>query len=146
MFPKGDRASARSPVKPGPGRAKAGPPGSAEPVGGTWRRLGRLPQSMGWLPFTTLVLCILGLVDSAYQAYADYAGTGLLGQGRCLFSGAERSRDVGARDAGRRLRVAFYAFMVAICSPRGWRSKLPAIHRLRLAWPHPSESAISAET
>lgn len=104
MFPKGDRASARSPVKPGPGRAKAGPPGSAEPVGGTWRRLGRLPQSMGWLPFTTLVLCILGLVDSAYQAYADYAGTGLLGQGRCLFSGAERSRDVGARDAGRRLR------------------------------------------
>jgi uncharacterized membrane protein len=23
--------------------------------------------------------------------------------------------------------------MVAICSPQGWRSKLPAIHRLRLA-------------
>jgi uncharacterized membrane protein len=29
--------------------------------------------------------------------------------------------------------VAFYAFMVAICSPQAWRSKRPAIGRLRLA-------------
>jgi uncharacterized membrane protein len=26
---------------------------------------------MGWLPFTTLVLCILGLVDSAYEVVRD---------------------------------------------------------------------------
>jgi hypothetical protein len=66
MSPEKGCASAESPVKPGRRRAEAGGPSpSAEQVGGTWQRLRELPQSMGWLPFTTLVLCVLGLVDSA---------------------------------------------------------------------------------
>ena len=90
---------------------------------------------MGWLPFTTLVLCILGLVDSAYQAYADYTSTGLLACSGKADACSLVQNGPGAWVLGIRVAVfgvAFYAFMVAICSPRGWRSKLPAIHRLRL--------------
>ena len=35
--------------------------------------------SVGWPELTTLVLSVLGLVDSAYQTYTHYSGTGLLG-------------------------------------------------------------------
>jgi uncharacterized membrane protein len=105
-------------------------------VGGTWPRLKSLPQSMGWLPFTTLVLSILGLADSAYQAYADYAGTGLLACSGHADACSLVQNGPGAWVLGIRVAVygvAFYAFMVAICSPQGWRSKRPAIYRLRLA-------------
>jgi uncharacterized membrane protein len=103
---------------------------------GSRRRFAALPQSMGWLPFTTLVLCVLGLVDSAYQTYADYTNTGLLACSGHADACALVQNGPGAWVFGIRVAVfgvAFYAFMVAICSPRGWRSKLPAIRRLRLA-------------
>ena len=110
-------------------------PGAAAQAGSR-RRFRGLPQSMGWLPFTTLVLCILGLVDSAYQAYADYTSTGLLACSGKADACSLVQNGPGAWVLGVRVAVfgvAFYAFMVAICSPRGWRSKLPAIGRLRLA-------------
>lgn len=105
-------------------------------MSGTWPRLTSLPGSMGWLPFTTLVLSILGLADSAYQAYADYAGTSLLACSGHADACALVQNGPGAWILGIRVAVygvAFYAFMVAICSPQAWRSKRPAIHRLRLA-------------
>jgi uncharacterized membrane protein len=49
---------------------------------GAWSvslRPARMVRAMGWLPLTTLVLSVLGLVDSSYQCYADLTGTGLAG-------------------------------------------------------------------
>jgi uncharacterized membrane protein len=92
--------------------------------------------SVGGLELTTLTLCILGLADSAYQTYTHYSGTGLLG---CATNGdpcevvqhSPQSYVFGIPVAV--LGVAFYLFMVAICSPWAWRSTQPAIRRVRLA-------------
>ena len=99
-------------------------------------RPGTLVPSMGWLPLTTLVLSVLGLVDSSYQCYADLTGAGLAG---CSASGdacvvVQHSAEAyifGIPVAV--FGVVFYVFMVAICSPQAWRSRLPALHRARLA-------------
>jgi uncharacterized membrane protein len=135
--PEGGRARVGSAVEAGRRRAGGGGPGaSGEEAGGIWRRLGRLPRSMGWLAFSTLVLSVLGLVDSAYQAYADYAGAGLLACSGRADACTLVQNGPGAWLFGIRVAVygvAFYAFMVAICSPQAWHSKRPAIGRLRLA-------------
>ena len=39
---------------------------------------------MGWLPFITFALSVIGLADAGYQVYTHFTGTGLLGQGRRL--------------------------------------------------------------
>jgi len=91
---------------------------------------------MGWLAFGTLLLCVLGLVDAAYQTYTHYSGSGLMG---CSGSGdpcfqvqhSAQAYVFGIPVAV--LGVAFYVFMVAICSPWAWKSEMPAIARLRLA-------------
>lgn len=90
---------------------------------------------MGWLPVTALVLCILGLADSAYQTYTHYSGSGLLG---CSASGdpcvlVQHSAEAyvfGIPVAV--LGMVFYAFMTAICSPWAWRSAAPTVGWLRL--------------
>jgi uncharacterized membrane protein len=94
------------------------------------------PWSMGWLEFSTFVLSLLGLADSSYQSYTHYSGTGPLG---CSASGdacvlvqhSAESIVFGIPVAV--LGVAFYVFMVAICSPWAWRSAWPAIRQVRLA-------------
>jgi uncharacterized membrane protein len=43
------------------------------PGAGTARR------SVGWLPWTALALCVLGLADSGYQVYTHFTGSGLVG-------------------------------------------------------------------
>ena len=93
-------------------------------------------RSIGWLKTATLVLSVLGLADSAYQVYTHYSGAGLLG---CSTTGdpcvlvqhSPESYVFGIPVAV--LGVAFYAFMVAICSPWAWRSAMPAIRQVRLA-------------
>jgi uncharacterized membrane protein len=105
---------------------------ATQTLGGSRRRL----LSVGWLELTTLVLCILGLLDSAYQTYTHYSGTGLLG---CATNGdpcvlVQHSPEAyvfGIPVAV--LGVAFYLFMVAICSPWAWRSAQHALGRVRLA-------------
>jgi uncharacterized membrane protein len=94
------------------------------------------PAPRGWLPFTTFVLCILGLADSAYQAYTDLTGGGLVGCSARADACVLVQHSVYAYVLGipvAVLGVAFYAFMTAICSPPAWRSSRPAIHRARLA-------------
>ncbi|MGH3422905.1 MAG: vitamin K epoxide reductase family protein, partial [Streptosporangiaceae bacterium] len=101
------------------------------------QRPGVIPSrwSMGRLEFGTLVLCVLGLADSAYQTYTHYSGTGLLG---CSFNGdpcqvvqhSSQAYVFGIPVAV--FGVAFYAFMVAICSPWAWRATAPGIGRIRL--------------
>ena len=91
---------------------------------------------MGWLPFTTLALAVLGLIDSAYQVYTHYSGTGLLGCSATGDSCAAVQSSSYAYIFGIPVAVlglAFYVFMVAACSPWAWRAKLPAIRLVRLA-------------
>ncbi len=107
-----------------------------EPVGPAWRRPWTLPRSMGWLPFTTLVLSVLGLIDAGYQTYTHFSNTGLAG---CSAKGdacvvvqtSSYAWVFGIPVAV--LGLAFFVFMVVINSPQAWRAKNPLIHRLRLA-------------
>jgi uncharacterized membrane protein len=108
----------------------------AEEAGGSQPRVRPSPWSMGWLEFTTLVLSVLGLADSAYQTYTHYSGIGLLGcnangDACVLVQHSPESIVFGIPVAV--LGVAFYLFMVPICSPWAWRSALPVIRRVRLA-------------
>jgi uncharacterized membrane protein len=99
-------------------------------------RLAGLPRSMGWLPFTTLALCVLGLADAMYQSYADITNTGLAGCAAKVDACVTVQHSPEAYIFGIPVAlfgVVFYAFMVVICSPQAWRSRLPAVHRLRLA-------------
>ena len=90
---------------------------------------------MGWMELTVLALSVLGLADSAYQTYTHYSGAGLLG---CSASGdpcAQVQHSPEAYVFGipvAVLGVAFYVFMVAICSPWAWRSAVPAVRQARL--------------
>jgi uncharacterized membrane protein len=99
-------------------------------------RPGTLARSMGWLPVTTLVLSVCGLIDSSYQCYADLTGTGLAGCSTRADACVVVQHSAEAYIFGIPVAVfgvVFYVFMVAICSPQAWRSRLPALHRARLA-------------
>jgi uncharacterized membrane protein len=94
------------------------------------------PVRMGWLPLATLVLSVFGLVDSSYQCYADLTGTGLAGCSTKADACVVVQHSAEAYIFGIPVAVfgvVFYVFMVAICSPRAWRSQPPAVHRARLA-------------
>jgi uncharacterized membrane protein len=137
---------AGGPARGGQGGGKGGrqvsqaPPGNrpvppAEP-GVSWWRLWTWPRAMGWLPFTTLVLAVLGLADSAYQVYTHYSGTGLLGCSATGDSCVAVQSSSYAFIFGIPVAVfglAFYVFMIAACSPWAWRAKLPAVRLVRLA-------------
>ncbi len=91
---------------------------------------------MGGLQFSILVLAVLGLADSAYQTYTHYAHTGLLGcsakaDACVVVQSSSYAYVFGIPVAA--LGLAFYIFMVAICSPWAWRSKMPAIRLARVA-------------
>jgi uncharacterized membrane protein len=91
---------------------------------------------MGWLPLATLVLSLLGLVDSSYQCYADLTGAGLAGCSTRADACVVVQHSAEAYIFGIPVAVfgvVFYIFMVAICSPQAWRSQLPAVGRARLA-------------
>jgi uncharacterized membrane protein len=93
-----------------------------------------LPRSMGWLPFATFLLSILGLVDSGYQTYTHFTNTGLLGcsaaSDPCVAVQSSQYAWVFGIPVAV-LGLIFYVFMVAICSPFAWRAESPLIHRLR---------------
>jgi uncharacterized membrane protein len=116
--------------------SQATPPApSAKQPGVSWR-LWTWPRAMGWLPFTTLVLAVLGLADSAYQVYTHYSGTGLLGCSATGDSCVAVQTSSYAYIFGIPVAVfglAFFVFMVAACSPWAWRAKLPAVRLVRLA-------------
>lgn len=118
LSPKGARASARVPA------GTSGAPTASRAA------------LLGWMQITALVLSVLGLADSAYQTYTHFTGTGLLG---CSTTGDPCvlvQTSSYAYIAGIPVAVfgvAFYVFMVAICSPPAWRSRLAAIRRIRLA-------------
>jgi uncharacterized membrane protein len=112
-------------------RAKAQP----APQPKNWR-FGSTPRSMGWLPFTTFVLSVLGLADAGYQVYTHFTDTGLLGcsarADACVL--VQNSQYAWIFHIPVAVYGAvFFAFMVVICSPWGWRRPQPWIRHARLA-------------
>jgi len=90
---------------------------------------------MGWLPFITFALSVIGLADAGYQVYTHFTGTGLLGcsakADACVL--VQNSQyawifHIPVAVYG----VVFFVFMVAICSPWGWRLQQPLVRYARL--------------
>jgi uncharacterized membrane protein len=101
-----------------------------------WQQFAPTPRSMGWLPFITFVLSVMGLADAGYQVYTHFTGAGLLGcsakADACVL--VQNSQyawifHVPVAVYG----VAFFVFMVVICSPWGWRRQQPLVRHARLA-------------
>ena len=93
-------------------------------------------RPLGWLPWTALVLCILGLADSGYQVYTHFTGTGLAGCSASTDACVLDQNSVYAWVFGIPVAVygaVFFAFMVVICSPQAWRSGLRLVHQARTA-------------
>jgi len=93
-------------------------------------------QPIGWLPWTALGLCVLGLTDSGYQVYTHFTGTGLLGCSTTADACVLDQNSVYAWVFGIPVAVygaAFFAFMIVVCSPRAWRSRLRLVHQARTA-------------
>lgn len=115
------------------GGRTAQPPPRAEPERA--QRSGPPP----WLQITTLVLAIMGLAVSAYETYAHFNGSHLLG---CSSKGggtfnctavitSPQSMVFGVIPVAI-LGLAFYVFAVAIMTPWAWRSRRREIHLARL--------------
>jgi uncharacterized membrane protein len=96
----------------------------------------RRAQPLGWLPRTVLVLCVLGFADSGYQVYTHFSGTGLLGCSTSTDPCVLDQNSIYAWVFGIPVAVyglAFFAFMIVICSPWAWRSRLRVIRQARTA-------------
>jgi uncharacterized membrane protein len=93
-------------------------------------------RPLGRLPWTALVLCVLGLTDSGYQVYTHFTGTGLAGCSARTDACVLDQNSVYAWVFGIPVAVygaAFFAFMVVICSPPAWRSGLRLVQQARTA-------------
>lgn len=93
-------------------------------------------RPLGWLPWTTFVLCLFGLADSGYQVYTHFTGSGLLGCSASTDSCVLVQNSVYAWVFGIPVAVygaAFFAFMVVICSPPAWRSGPRLVRQARTA-------------
>ena len=119
----------------------APPPEQPAGLRGAWRRV--LGWADGGLPLSALVVSLLGLADSTFLVYQHFsAATTFVG---CSDKGGINceavttsawsylpagpvSWSVPVSVAG----LAFFAFMVAVNSPWGWRAKWPVVHWARL--------------
>jgi uncharacterized membrane protein len=93
-------------------------------------------EPVGWLPWTALGLCVLGLADSGYQVYTHFTGTGLLGCSTKADACVLVQNSVYAWVFGVPVAVygaVFFAFMTVICAPWAWRSGLRLIRPARTA-------------
>jgi uncharacterized membrane protein len=92
----------------------------------------------GGVPFATLVVSLLGLADAAYLTYQHFSqSTAFAG---CSESGAINCEAVTTSAWSHLgpfpvsvLGLAFFAFMIAVNSPWGWRAPWPVVHWARLA-------------
>jgi uncharacterized membrane protein len=93
-------------------------------------------RGLGWLPWTALALSVLGLLDSGYQVYTHFTGTGLAGCGAKTDACVLDQSSVYAWVFGIPVAVygvAFFAFMTVVCLPVSWRSRFQFVHWSRLA-------------
>ncbi len=106
----------------------------ARPEATTLRPTRTFPR---WAPAASLVICVLGLLDSAYLTYEHYTSSATLA---CSDTGAINCLKVTtssyATIAGVPVAVLgliFFVVMTGLCLPAAWRSPNLALHRARLA-------------
>jgi uncharacterized membrane protein len=94
----------------------------------------RRPQ---WVVVSSLVLCVLGLLDAAYLTFEHYTASSTLA---CADNGAINCLKVTTSSYSKVLGVPvallgllFFVAMTVLCLPQMWRSAQPLVHRLRLA-------------
>jgi len=139
---------AARPARPGQaslagGKAVAAPPVAASRpatalggAGAAWRAV--LRWSGGAVPFSTLVVSVLGLADSAYLTYQHFsestafAGCSESGAVNCVAVTTSAWSHVGVFPVSV-LGLAFFAFMVAVNTRWGWKAPWAAVHWARLA-------------
>jgi uncharacterized membrane protein len=90
---------------------------------------------MGWPQFAALVLSVLGLVDSGYQALTKLSHGGLAGCSAKTDACVLVQSSAQAYIHG--IPVAVFGFvgylvMTGFCTPQAWRSARPAVHWIRL--------------
>jgi uncharacterized membrane protein len=129
---KGTAAAGGQPSRGGgPPAAKRGPSG----LGAAWRAT--VTWAGGGVPFTTLIVSLLGLADAAYLTYqhfsqaTTFAGCSDKGTINCEAVTTSAWSHVGFFPVSV-LGLAFFAFMVAVNSPWGWRAPWSAVHWARL--------------
>lgn len=92
--------------------------------------------ALGWAKIAALILAILGLIMSAYLTYTHFTNTLLpgcsaTGDGCVQVQGSAQAEVFGVIPVAV-LGLPFFAFMIAACSPRAWRSGSPAVYWARL--------------
>jgi len=106
-------------------------------VSGTVRQPEKTKTGLGWIPWTTLVVSIVGLGVAAYLTYEHFtAGTTLAcpntGVVNCAkVTSSEYSKVFGIPVA--LLGLGFFAGMTVLSLPPMWRTSSPWPSRLRLA-------------
>ncbi len=118
----GSAAAARKPAARGATASQPAAPAARSPLG----RLIAPLRSMGWLPLATLVLSLYGLGASVYLTIAHYDTSIRLA---CTDNGLVNCQAVTTSSESvvfgifpvAVLGLAFFAFMVAVNSPWGWR-------------------------
>ncbi len=90
-----------------------------------------------WVVVTSLVLCVLGLLDAAYLTFEHYTASSTLA---CSDNGAINCLKVTTSTYSKVLGVPvallgllFFVAMTVLCLPQMWRSTQPLVRRLRLA-------------
>src|SRR5262249_53563909 len=105
------------------------------------RVVARLGAAASWagggLPLTTLIISVLGVADASYLTYQHFsqatafAGCSDKGTVNCeAVTTSAWSHFLGMPVSV--LGLAFFLFMLVLCSPWGWRAPWPAVHWARL--------------
>jgi uncharacterized membrane protein len=131
------RSQARDQRQPGAAGAKAARsrPGvtAAPPAAGP----GTIPPAPRWLIIATLALSVIGLGISIYLTIDHLTGAVPICSSKGIINCANVTTSAESKVFGifpvSELGLAFYAFMVVVNSPWGWRLKHPAVRWLRLA-------------
>jgi uncharacterized membrane protein len=124
--------------RPGGPSAAAGSPAESRRLGGpgaAWDAIVR--RSGGGVPFWTMVVSLLGLMDAAYLTYEHFTASTTLACPEnatlnCLkVTTSPESRVFGIPVAV--LGLAFFVFMVVVNSRWGWKAPWSTVHWARLA-------------
>ncbi|TWP34427.1 vitamin K epoxide reductase family protein [Leekyejoonella antrihumi] len=90
----------------------------------------------GWLPPTSLVLCVLGLLDAAYLTYEHYSGsTSLACSDTQLVNCTKVTTSQWSELAGipvALLGLLFFIAMTLLCLPVVWRRAPQLVQQIRL--------------
>lgn len=138
----GKRTPARTAkaAAPRPAAARAGTSGRVKPSPAKSRPAAVAGWAGGGVPLATLVVSVLGLADSVYLVYQHFSAAPTFAG--CSAKGAINCEAVTTSPWSYLfgshllpvsvLGLAFFAFMIVVCSPWGWRAPWPAVHWARL--------------